>query len=151
MSVEFESEQWTSYFKRIQAKWSDIDKRKKYAAMASGVAFADIIDHFNKSQGPKGKWQQWSSLYREHMEKIGKGGNKILIDSGRLRGSLAGGGSQKYKTNTYGILLSTKVKYAAAHQYGYKKKNIPARPFMWLSKTGMKRLIMVTERWLAEK
>jgi len=149
MSAEFQFEdsQWQSFLKKINKKWKDIEQRKSFADLVSVIGFGDIIDHFENEEGPQGKWKSWSAIYSAHMARIGKGGNKILQDSGRLRNSLTPG-KGKVKTNNVGVLLFTNVVYGATHQYGYK--NIPARPFMWLSKEGMKRLVSTTEKWLLE-
>jgi len=49
---------------------------------------------------------------------------KILQDTGRLKGSI------KPYSNAYGAEVKTSVEYAAAHNYGYSPRNLPARPFM---------------------
>lgn len=50
---------------------------------------------------------------------------QILLDSGRLRSSIA------YKIEGPGkVGVGTNVKYAGAHQFGSTKKQIPARPFL---------------------
>lgn len=150
MSAEFnfDDEQWQSFLKKLNIKWKDIQKRKEFGALVSSIAFSDIIQHFEKEVGPDGKWKGWSEVYRQHMNRIGKGGNKILQDTGRLRGSLMPGGKGKHRSSAEGVTLYTKVQYAAAHQDG--SDNMPARPFMWLSSNGMERLIKATGNWLLE-
>lgn len=43
---------------------------------------------------------------------------------------LPGGEEQIFQTIDNGIIVGTNVKYAAVQNYGYAKKNIPARPFI---------------------
>lgn len=144
---EFENKQWQSFLTKINKKFKDINNRKEFSDLVSIIAFGDIVDHFDKEIGPSGKWTKWSKIYRKHLERIGRGGNKILQFSGRLRKSILPNNGKK-RSNSLGILPYTNVIYASTHQYGYK--NIPARPFMWMSKDGMKRLVMATEKWLLE-
>lgn len=146
---KFEDKQWQKLLKKINTKWKDIGDRKKFSDLVSIVVFKDIIDHFDQEQGPDGKWIRWSDLYRKHLEKIGRGGNKILNFSGRLRGSITPQKGKK-KTSSLGVLLYSNIEYAAAHQYGNQKRNLPARPFMWLSGEGMKNLVQQTQKWLLE-
>jgi phage virion morphogenesis protein len=64
----------------------------------------------------------------------GRGGPKILIDRGRLLGSI-----QK-KVTTDGVRVGTNVVYAARHHFGYPggsgrgHSRTPARPFMQMQK-----------------
>lgn len=55
--------------------------------------------------------------------------------SGGLFGAYArpsgdGGAEQVFDLLQNGVIVGTTVKYAAAHQYGYPPKGIPARPFL---------------------
>lgn len=151
MSVEFnfEDKEWQRFLKKLQIKWKDIENRKSFAVLASGIAFGDIIEHFDKEQGPDGKWVKWSEIYEQHLKRIGRSGNKKLNFSGTLRRSFLPG-QQKVTPNNLGVLLYSDVEYAATHEYGDKTKNIPARKFMYLSKDGMDRLVFNTAQWLSE-
>jgi len=108
---------------------------KKFWSIMSAIAFADVLDHFEKEKGPGGKWQAWSDIYATRMAKIGKGGNKILQDTGRLRQStqLADTNSRRKK----GQLVFNPAKtsdgkpYALDHDLG--EGGMPQRQFMWLS------------------
>ena len=79
--------------KRLRKFLSQLDKnsksirkrRKDYAVALSANVFEDIMNHFEREEGPKVKWVSWSNTYQKRMDRQGKGGNKILQDSGTLR------------------------------------------------------------------
>lgn len=116
--------------------------------------FADIIDHFAREEGPSGRWKRRKASTQQRYARIQSGelrppagiaraafspSNKLLQLTGNLRQSLlpARGGAKKRQKNT--VELFTPVVYAGVHQYGYK--NIPARPFMWLSEPAGEKII----------
>jgi phage gpG-like protein len=117
------------------------NKNDQIYGLFDSVVYGDIIEHFEGEQGPEGKWKKWSDLYTEHMRKIGKGGNKILQDSGRLRQNFKA--TNRRKTND-GIVWYNNAKtkkgfpYAFAHNEGGGQ--LPQRRFMWLSKKALDRL-----------
>ena len=71
----------------------------------------------NKQRAKKGKEQLSLNLGRA----------KILQNTGRLKRSIR---SRNTKTEA---IIGTNVKYAAVHNFGSRKKNIPQRRFMGLS------------------
>lgn len=125
---------------------------KAFGALASAVVFGDIISHFEKQQGSEGAWAPWSSAYRTHMDKIGKGGNMILADTGRLRQSFT---PTSYRQVNEGILWFNPAKtksgfpYAAAHDEGGPK--LPKRDFMWLSDEAKDKLEDVTLKFIEDE
>ena len=144
-TFQFEDKQWQSFLKKINTKWKDIKHRKKFSDLVTIVAFKDIIEHFKEQKGPSGKWKQRKEPYKSWIEAKGKG--NILQVSGDLRGSLELG-EGKTRSNSEGIMLFTKVKYAAKHDQGLD--GMPKRQFMWLSPKGMKSLVDQTLKWLSE-
>ena len=87
-----------------------------------------IKERFDKERAPNGKpWAPWSEGYRERMAKKGKGGNKILADTGELRRSL----HREAKRGS--VVVGTAKEYAATHQFGDARRNIPARPFLGIN------------------
>lgn len=121
------------------------DGGRAFGMALSAVVFADVIDHFEKEEGPEGAWQPWSTFYREHMEKIGKGGNRLLMDTGRLRQSFT---PTNYRKTAEGIMWFNPARtksgfpYAFAHNEGGEQ--LPARTFMWLSDAASERIASVT-------
>ncbi len=124
----------------------------KYVKVLSAVVFQDIMDHFKKEEGSEGPWKAWSDVYAKHMAQIGKGGNQILQDTGRLRGSFQ---PTDTKSSAQGILWFNPAKtskgfpYAAAHQEGGSK--LPQRDFMWLSDLAKENIAEQTLKFLEDE
>lgn len=120
-----------------------------YVKLLSPVVFSDIISHFEKESGPEGPWKPWSKMYNEHMQAIGKGGNKILQDTGNLRQAFQ---PTNVKSSGRGILWFNPAKtqsgfpYAAAHDTGGPR--LPKRSFMWLSAEARQNISKQTLKFL---
>lgn len=116
--------------KALQKRLALISARAKdssgFTKPASIQMHRDVIDHFSREAAPSGKWKAWSTKYAEARAK-GRGGSKILVDTGILRGSIAFSNTSKTAT------VGTNTEYAATHNYGDSSRNIPKREFMWLS------------------
>lgn len=127
-----EAQRW---FRRLERKVKDIeDGGDAFVGALSAVIFQDIMGHFNRQEGPEGKWAPWSRAYAEHMAKIGKAGNRVLQDSGRLRQSFI---PTNWRRMSQGVVWFNPARtkrgfpYAAAHDDGGPR--LPKRSFMWLS------------------
>jgi phage gpG-like protein len=125
------------FLKSLESKNTKVSQaQKEYTKRIAPIVFADIMDHFENEQGPKGQWAEWSDIYASHMAKIGKSGNNILQDTGRLRQSFLPTNSRKASN---GILWFNPAKtdtgfpYASHHDETAKT----TRPFMWLSPNAM--------------
>ena len=85
-----------------------------------------VVFNFDDETDPYGK--PWKSLSKvtQARRREGKGslGNKILQDSGVLKGSITNNASN------FAVEIGTNVEYAPTHQKGSKSRNIPARPFL---------------------
>ena len=127
-------------------------KKRDYVTLLSSVVFADTMDHFKKRRDEKGKWADWSPNYKLFLKRKKRLSNKKLQYTGTLRQNMmpirTGGNS---KIDSRGILWMNKTKYAAAHNYGYKKNNIPQREFMWLSKSALEDMSKKTLLFLKGK
>lgn len=153
MYTEFDSKEVREFLNQIDSNLKKIEGGKKeYTGLLSAIVYADVIKHFEEEQGSEGPWKQWSKVYKDEMEKIGKGGNKILQDTGRMRNTFKP--SKVRKTNV-GFLWFNNAQtksgfpYAAAHDTGGKK--LPKRDFMWLSDSAMDKVESQTLQFLLEK
>lgn len=136
----FKSKEALRLFDDITSKTKDIEeKRRGIIGLFSAIVYRDIIDHFEKQEGPSGPWQQWSKIYRDLMAARGRSQNKILQDTGRLRQSFR---PTNFRTNPAAITwfnparTSKGYPYAAAHDLGLD--GYPQREFMWLSPKALK-------------
>lgn len=141
------------FLKSVSNKSKKVEQgRKDYASMISPIVYKDIIDHFQEERGPKGAWEKWSDSYKDAMMAKGKVNNKILQDTGRLRGGIT---PTNYKSIGAGILWFNPQKtksgfpYAAAHDEGHGR--LPRRQFMWLSNNAMKLIRKATFSYILGK
>jgi len=132
---------------RLERKVSDVkDGKRQFAAILSPRVFRDVMKHFEEERGPRGRWKAWSDTYAEHMERIGKGGNKILQDTGRLRQGFT---PARFRNVSEGILWYNPVGYARRHDEGDGGRT-PARSFMWLSTDAKQDLSSITLKYLLD-
>lgn len=87
-------------------------------------------EHFKDKAGPTGTaWPELSPATIEARRKgPGKGSPQPLRDTNELFNSLSS------KATDIGAIVGTNVKYATAHQFGVMDRNIPARPFLYLTR-----------------
>jgi len=153
IELELDTSEIERFLSRLQTNKDQITKRDSaYISAVSVFVFQDVQDHFRKEQGSDGKWAAWSSIYSRHMQSIGKGGNQILQDSGRLRQSFTPG---MYRATSEGIEWYNPAKtadgfpYAYAHDEGGPK--LPRRDFMWLSESAMNKISEATLEFLVKE
>ena len=85
--------------------------------------------HFTDKRDAEGT--RWPALSKATIKARRKGPRKgepqPLRDTGRLFNSLTS------QATNIGAIVGTNVKYAATHQFGVEDRNIPARPFLFLT------------------
>ena len=121
------------------------ERGKKYVGLLSAVILRDIDEHFFLEEGPKGRWQDWSTKYKRYMISKGKGGNLILQDTGRLR---QGWQPSRYRLTRDGVLWFNPVRYAAQHDQG--KRPHPQRKFTWISNKAIKKIEEQTVKFIED-
>ena len=119
------------------------DKGKKYVGLLSSIVFGDVIEHFEKEEGPNGRWRAWSPRYQKYMMSVGKANNLILSDTGKLR---QGWQPTRYRVAKDGVLWFNPVEYAAQHNDGIAP--YPQRKFAWLSNKAVKEIESQTVKFL---
>ena len=130
--------------KKLMSRVSDVKKVKKnYAKLLSILVFQDIMDHFKKETGPKGKWKSITRM------------GQILQDKGDLRKGLRPiETGRQFRVKKTGILWFTPVPYAKIHDEGGKMARggiMPQRSFMWLSKKGLEKMSKQTIQFALQK
>jgi phage virion morphogenesis protein len=101
-----------------------------------------VDENFEKEGRPR-RWRPLSIKYAA-WKRRNRYSPKILEKSGALRRSL----TEKY-TNTEAI-VGTNVKYAAVHQFGSTKKNIPARPFMKVTPQDISNFTNIVKQYILD-
>lgn len=153
VKVVFHYEQVAKYFAQVKKNVGEITSHHRaYWDSISILGFKDVMDHFEKQQGSKGGWKRWSALYRNHMEKLGKGDNMILQDTGRLRQSTMMAFDSEQIKKGYLVFNPAQTQkgfpYAYAHDTG--GPILPKRDFMWLSLRAQNQIAMVTASYMAK-
>lgn len=136
LEARLESEELMTWINKVMARVDDVKKAKtEYIGLLSAIVYSDVMDHFAQESGPDGKWAEWSPSYKQYMDKIGRGGNKILQFSGKLRQSF---NPANVKSSSQGVFWYNRTTtkgfpYAWWHNEGAEESGGTSRPFMWLS------------------
>lgn len=133
--IEFDDKEVQTLISGLIKKTDAITKRdQEVIGILSSVVFRDIMQHFERGEGPDSKWKEWSPRYTKFMTSIGRQNNQILIFNGRLRINFQ---PTSVRKTADGLLWFNNAKtasgfpYAAAHDEGGPQ--LPQRKFMWLS------------------
>lgn len=110
-------EQTKRFYADLQSRVTHGDRFFQRAAM---IMHRQVMDNFKKEQGPDGG--KWARLKKKRK----RGGSKVLQDTGILRSSIL------FRGHRANAEVKTNLKYAATHQFGDKRRGIPARPYMWM-------------------
>ena len=100
-----------------------------------------IVQNFRVGGRPD-PWKPLSEITKQYKRK---NKNKILVESGRLRGSI------NYKADASGVSVGTSgVEYAAIHQFGGDTgtATIPARPYVLIQPEDMETIAQDLEDYL---
>ena len=116
---------------KLRDKEEDIaDMRNFWRSAGLYLVKRSVNDSFGKEQSPDGqRWASWTQKYKERMEKLGKGANKILSNKGELRRSIG------YIAFRDRVVVGSNLRYARRHQLGDKSwkeggGGIPPRPYL---------------------
>jgi len=149
--ITFKNKEVMEFFGRIAKNNDDIEQRTTdYWSSITAPAMRSVLHHFSHQMGPDGKWQDWSQVYADHMASVGKSGNKILTDTGRLRQSLQmADTSSRIKR---GELLFNPAQSDDGKPYAYNHDTGSGgqkqRKFMWLGKPTMNVIANITAAYL---
>lgn len=153
VQAEFQIDGVKKFLNDLAKKFGYISKRdRNYAKVIAPIIYKDVIEHFEQERGEKSSWQAWSPSYIDFMVRIGKSGNKILQDSGRLRNNFK---PSDWKKSSDGLTWFNDAQtrggfpYAFAHNEGGPQ--LPKRDFMWLSQHAMHRVADRTIEFLIKE
>ena len=123
---------------------------------AAGVYMLGSIEKNFKAQGRPGHWPALApSTLARRRRGTGKGGAKILVDSGRLKNSVTGPSAIATSGST--MRIGTNVIYGPRQHFGYPggagrgRAKTPARPFLMFQTEDSDAIIKIFNRWLASK
>jgi hypothetical protein len=104
------------------------DFRREWPLVAIYV-YSKVGEQFDSEGGLSGGWQALSAAYAKRKAKTHPG-KTIERRDGALEKSLrnANAPGSIYKPERDSLTLGSTLKYAKAQHFGYKKRNLPARP-----------------------
>lgn len=150
--TEFEDKEVKKFLRNMDSNLKKIkDGESKFKGILSAIVYKDVTRHFEKEEGSDEMWAPWSDIYSDRMKEAGKGGNKILQDSGKLRNSFK---PTNVRKTGAGLLWFNNAKtkggfpYAAAHDEGGPR--LPKRDFMWLSQESFDDIAKQTLNFMLE-
>ena len=99
-------------------------------------------DRFDSQTDPDGvPWAPLSAKYQARKQRYP---DQILRYTGNLRDLLT------YQVTPQTLYFGTPMEYGAAHQFGYEKRNLPARPYLGLSTADEQQILEIFSDYLAE-
>ena len=137
IQLKIEDSRWKGFISGLSKGLGDVNTLFKKAFLI--VWPRESADHFDQELGFDGPWAQWSPSYAQFMERIGKGGNKLLQDTGRLRTQTVQNPILTSLPN--GLKVESETPYSGFLDEGTSK--MPARPFMWLGDESQDRLAKI--------
>lgn len=135
--------------KALQLTGKTVDRMSKNNTIMDVIAimaWKGVLDNFKNEEGKKRPWPKWSKKLPNGTRKFystrpyGRGGSKLLQDTGLLRNSIRPI-SKNNEAHVY-----TRTKYAGAHQFG--TKNIPKRDFMWIAQKKINEMSRKFINWI---
>lgn len=139
--IYVESKTATDFFTMIAKRAANPIEATK---LISTMMHRDVLRHFGAIEGPEG--EQWKPLKENTWKyKIKHGYYNILQNTGMLR-------RRNIPHNTSkSAIVTNDMAYAGTHQYGNPEKNVPARPFLWLSSNALEEIIRYMAKYLVRK
>lgn len=135
--VVLDDKEWKEFLKMVSDKM--LDAGKYLLAAANIFGFKDIIEHFDKEEGPGGAWPKRKAETDRAYDIMGKNNarysssNKLLQLTGNLRKSFLPGSQFIKREGKLAVKLFSdpSLIYARVHDEGSER--MPQREFMWLS------------------
>lgn len=92
---------------------------------------AQTQERFDTKKSPEGNtWKALAQKTRDYYAGKGWTARSILVgEEGLLRGSI----TSEVQGGAWLVLVGATMEYAAVHQFGWPKKNIPARTYLGVS------------------
>ncbi len=121
---------------QIQVNAKDLQQLARMLNLASLMSFSDLMKsigasmegatktRFEKTEDPDGKqWKDWSPKYAKRARRDSRR-SVLMGPTARLQESIS------FEVDVDAVYVGSTMIYARVHQLGYKKRNIPARPYL---------------------
>ena len=155
-SAEFKQEEIVQVLAEINQNLKYIKQGKLPGLMKiwSTFVYADVMEHFQRKMGPGGFWEEWSTLYEERQNKLGRSSPDNILQ-GKKRRMQQSFTPSKYRQTSEGMLWYNPAKTQDGFPYAYAHDNdesarttLPRRSFMWLSREAFENIAVATLDYL---
>jgi len=130
-AVSFDLKEVDAVRKMLASASLDTADRSRLLKSIGVEMEAQTQEHFELQQSPAG--DSWKALAQKTLDYYARkgllGARKILIGEGLLQLSI----TSEVQGDAWSVLVGAAREYAAVHQFGWAKKNIPARPYLGVS------------------
>lgn len=128
-TVEIDTKEVFSLSNMLSGMELSSEDRSELLSELGVEAESQTQERFDTKVAPDGiKWNGIAEATRAYYAKQHPGARPPLVVSGSLRDTI-----ESQKKGSWEVLVGATKEYAAVHQYGFKKRNIPARPFLGVS------------------
>lgn len=107
--------------------------------------FSSVGQNFREQGTDKGKWEPLAEStlkgYMRRKGKRGKGPFVLLQDKGTLKNSIG----QRIEGDT--AVVSTNMRKAPALHFGYEKRNLPGRLYLYIREDAVQRIFAIGRAW----
>ena len=143
--AELKKEAWVKFLRDRMRRLKD--GASLLFAVYRTIGYKDIIQHFRDERGPDGRWARRAPSTQERYRKIQRGqwsppkgypkavfrpSNKVLSLTGATRKSILNNKAGRRLSNNR-IVVFAGTDYSGKLDEGDPMRNLPARPFMWMS------------------
>lgn len=142
---------------QIQVNAKDLQQLSHMLNLASFMSFDELMKsigtslegstktRFEKKEDPDGKqWKSWSPKYAKRARKDSRR-SVLMGPTARLQESIS------FEVDAGAVYVGSSMIYARVHQMGYKKKNIPARPYLGVGSEDVSIIAEDLQKFLAEQ
>lgn len=126
------------------------EDRKKLLAGIGAEMETQTQDRFAEKKSPDG--DSWADIaestrryYEKNASKVHYPGKGLLWREGALKDTVTS------EAHSWDVVVGATKVYAAVHQYGWKEKNITARPYLGLSAENKAEIIEIINAFLERR
>lgn len=165
MRAELQAGEWDSFFTGLMRLMKEPTKLLRAAMVTRG--YRGIIENFREERGPEGAWPARSAATQKRYAEIRAGqrppppgfpraafnpNNRLLQLTGTMRKSLLPSALSQSTVDQgrSAIMVFSPVAYSGQHDEGDPSRNLPARPFMWLTDKTMDDMAMIVLKMMEE-
>lgn len=137
--IENTEEEYLAHLEKMATQQENMDWSPVLREYVEPLIANDILDHFAAQEGP---YETWAAHAPTTIDRYGT--HSLLILSGVLAAAATGEGTGHISIITpnsieYGVDAGV-ILYAWAQQEGIDERNLPARPYVWLSELALEQI-----------